>query len=65
MEYILYIIKTDLESQKRYYDLDGVEITFEDAQNVLDLINQGIDNKKAIDQVLQGIRECLSQGWEY
>lgn len=65
MENILYIIKTDLESQKRYYDLDGVEITFEDAQNVLDLINQGIDNEKAIDQVLQGIRECLSQGWEY
>ena len=54
-------IKNVLERQKRDYDLEGVEITTEDAENVLALINKGMTQQSAIDQVLNGIHDCLSE----
>lgn len=52
-------IISELEHNKRYYDLDGVEITTEDAENVIDLIHGGMTMDKAVDEILNGIRDCL------
>ena len=54
-----------LESEKKYHELDGVEITEEDAQNVVSLLRQGMPMDDAISDVLNGIRDVISQGWEY
>lgn len=59
-----YII-SELEHNKRYYGLNGVEITTEDAENVINLIYNGITMDKAVEKVLTGIRDCLAVNWEY
>lgn len=53
-------ILSELNARKKYYDLDGVEITEEDVENVIGLINGGMDELTAITQVLNGIYECLA-----
>jgi hypothetical protein len=58
-------ILDELEDAKEYYDLNGVEMTEEDAQNVASLLQQGMTMNDAILEVLNGIRSVLSQGWEY
>jgi lipoate-protein ligase A len=58
-------ILDELEDAKEYYDLNGVEMTEEDAQNVVSLLQQGMTMNDAILEVLNGIRSVLSQGWEY
>lgn len=52
-------IISELEHNKRYYDLNGVEITLEDAENVIDLIQGGMTMDMAVDEILTGIRNCL------
>ena len=54
-----------LEDMKSSFDLDGVEITDEDALNVESLIRQGMSMDDAVAHVLEGIRDVVSQGWEY
>jgi hypothetical protein len=52
-----------LNDKKGVYDLEGVELTYEDAQNVVDFITDGMTEDQAVEKVLQGIREVISQGW--
>jgi hypothetical protein len=61
---INYII-SELDSCKGAYDLDGVEITEDDAMQVLDFMKDGASFEEAVDAVLDGIREVLSEGWEF
>ena len=49
-----------LDEKKRQYELDGVEITSEDAVNVLNMMSKGLSKDKAIDEVLNGIYEALT-----
>ena len=49
-----------LDEKKRQYELDGVEITPEDAITVLNIISNGLSKDEAIDEVLNGICEVLS-----
>ena len=59
-----YIIN-ELDDYKGAYDLDGVEITEDDALQVLDFMKDGASFEEAVDAVLDGIREVISQGWEF
>ena len=54
-------IISDLEHEKRHYDLDGVEITKEDALNVMNLVHDGVDKDKAVAIILNGIHDCLEE----
>ena len=49
-----------LDEKKRQYELDGVEITSEDAVNVLNMMSNGLSKDDAIDEVLNGIYEVLT-----
>ena len=53
-------IMRELDEKKRQYELDGVEITSEDAVNVLNMMSKGLSKDKAIDEVLNGIYEVLT-----
>ena len=53
-------IQRELDEKKRQYELDGVEITSEDAVNVLNMMSKGLTKDKAIDEVLNGIYEVLT-----
>ena len=53
-------IQRVLDEKKRQYELDGVEITSEDAVNVLNMMSKGLSKDKAIDEVLNGIYEVLT-----
>ena len=55
----------ELDDFKDDYDLAGVEITYDDAQQVIDFMNDGATRDQALDAVLSGIRDCLSQGWDF
>ena len=57
-------IQRKLDEKKRQYELDGVEITQEDAVNVLNMMSNGLTKDKAIDEVLNGIYEVISQGYD-
>ena len=49
-----------LDEKKRQYELDGVEITSEDAVNVLNIMSNGLSKDEAIDEVLNDICDVLS-----
>ena len=53
-------IQRELDEKKRQYELDGVEITPEDAITVLNIMSNGLSKDEAIDEVLNGICEVLS-----
>ena len=53
-------IQRELDEKKRQYELDGVEITPEDAITVLNIMSNGLSKDEAIDKVLNGICEVLS-----
>lgn len=53
-------IQHRLDYYKDGYDLCGVEITEEDAEDVINLINNGITEDSAINLVLNGINDVLS-----
>ena len=57
-------IMRELDEKKRQYELDGVEITQEDATTVLNMMSNGMCKDKAIDEVLNGIYEVISQGYD-
>ena len=59
-----YILR-ELDYYKDRYDLCGVEITEEDVESVVDLINNGFTEDDAIDVVLDGINDVISEGWEF
>ena len=52
------------ESNLNDYDLDGVEITEEDIDNIRDEMAKGSSLKDATNTVLYRIRECLDEGLE-
>ncbi len=58
MEKIETILK-ELETNKKKYELDGVEMTIEDAQLVQSL-EKDMGHNEAIDFVLNGIYDCLN-----
>ena len=53
-------IQRELDEKKRQYELDGVEITPEDAITVLNIMSNGLSTDETIDEVLNGICEVLS-----
>ena len=53
-------IQRELDEKKRQYELDGVEITPEDAITVLNIMSNGLSRDEAVDEVLNGICEVLS-----
>ena len=53
-------IQRELDEKKRQYELDGVEITPEDAITVLNIMSNGLSKDEAIDEVLNGICDVLS-----
>ena len=53
-------MQRELDEKKRQYELDGVEITQEDAITVLNIMSNGLSKDEAIDEVLNGIYEVLS-----
>lgn len=57
-------IQRELDEKKRQYELAGVEITQEDATTVLNMMSNGMSKDKAIDEVLNGIYEVISQGYD-
>lgn len=60
-DYILH----ELDYYKDRYDLCGVEITEEDVESVIDLINNGYTENDAIYEVLDGINRVISDGWKF
>ena len=56
----IFSMQRELDEKKRQYELDGVEITSEDAVNVLNMMSKGLTKDKAIDEVLNGIYEVLT-----
>ena len=57
-------IQRELDEKKRQYELDGVEITQEDAITVLNIMSNGLSKDESIDEVLNGIYEVISQGYD-
>lgn len=55
----------ELDDRKGAYDLDGVEITQEDAEQVIEYMADGASFEEAIDTLLDGIRYVISEGWEF
>ena len=53
-------IQRELDEKKRQYELDGVEITPEDAITVLNIMSNGLTKDDAIDEVLNDICDVLS-----
>lgn len=53
-------IQRELDEKKRQYELDGVEITPEDAITVLNIMSNGLTKDEAIDEVLNDICEVFS-----
>ena len=53
-------IQRELDENKRQYELDGVEITPEDAITVLNIMSNGLSKDEAIDEVLNDICDVLS-----
>ena len=53
-------IQKELDEKKRQYELDGVEITIEDAITVLNIMSNGLSKDDAIDEVLNDICDVLS-----
>jgi hypothetical protein len=58
-------ILSELNEKRKEHDLEGVELTLEDADEVIDLINSGMEKDAAIHQVLNGIYDVLAEGFEY
>lgn len=55
-------VENDLYDKLSDYDLEGIEITDEDVNNVMTLIEDGEDYEEAITFVLCAIRDCLDDG---
>ena len=53
-------IQRELDEKKRQYELDGVEITLEDAITVLNIMSNGLSKDEAIGEVLNDICDVLS-----
>ena len=53
-------IQRELDEKKRQYELDGVEITPEDAITVFNIMSNGLSKDEAIGEVLNDICDVLS-----
>ena len=53
-------MQKELDEKKRQYELDGVEITPEDAITVLNIMSNGLSKDEAIGEVLNDICDVLS-----
>lgn len=53
-------IQRELDEKKCQYELDGVEITPEDAITVLNIMSNGLSKDEAINEVLNDICDVLS-----
>lgn len=58
-------IESYIEDNKKGFELEGVEITEDDIDNVLSKIrDDGLSLETSCDEVLQGIRDTLDEGLE-
>ena len=57
-------MQRELDDKKRQYELDGVEITPEDSITLLNIMSNGLPKDEAVDVVLNGIYEVISQGYD-
>lgn len=57
-------IESYIESNLKYFELEGVEITEDDIDFVEEKVRQGKSIENACDEMLRGIRECLDYGLE-
>ena len=53
-------IQRELDEKKHQYELDGVEITPEDAITVLNIMSNGLSKDDAINEVFNDICDMLS-----
>lgn len=53
-----------LLAHAKEYQLEGVEITEEDAISVVSLVDENNTPEDAVSIVLSGIRDCLDEGLE-
>lgn len=60
----IFSMQRELDEKKRQYELDGVEMTPDDAITVLNMMSSGLSKDEAIDEVLNGIYEVISQGYD-
>jgi len=54
--------KDDLLRHTKEHELEGIEVTDEDAASVVALVDAGNTFEEAVDIVLTGIRGCLDEG---
>lgn len=57
-------IESYMESNLKYFELEGVEITEDDFDFAEEKVRHGKSIEDACDEVLKGIRECLDNGLE-
>ena len=57
-------IEDYMESNLKYFELEGVEITEDDFDFAEEKVRNGKSIEDACDEVLRGIRECLDDGLE-
>ena len=57
-------IESYMESNLKYFELEGVEITEYDIDFAEEKVRHGKSIEDACDEVLRGIRECLDDGLE-
>ena len=55
-------IKSYIENNLKYWELEGVEITEEDICFIESKVKQGKSIENACNEVLNGIKECLNDG---
>lgn len=53
-----------LEERRHKFELDGVEITCDDAEYAIDYMHKGMTENEALDQTLKSICECLECGYD-
>lgn len=60
----IFSMQRELDEKKYQYELGGCEISPEDGIDVLDKMSNGMSKDEAIDEVLNGIYEVISQGYD-
>ena len=59
------IVMSKLNERRHKFDLDGVEITCDDAEYCIDYMYKGMTENEALDHTLNSICECLEQGYDF
>ena len=60
----IFSMQRELDEKRRQYEWDGGEITPEDSITLLNIMSNGLPKDEAVDVVLNGIYEVISQGYD-